>query len=158
MFHGMLNTKKHRLSTINVEYIKDVTVTKIIFDETVKHKYYIRRDDSGDEYLALRGSKALGNGGLDHIYLMDTETVGLWITSGAINSTIRRLQAKVPGMRVEQLGDGEAVLSAPLNQLDDLCQAAGARIRPRYSEETLTRKRRAARHAGAYLPSDREAS
>jgi hypothetical protein len=133
-------------------------IIRHIFNDAVKQHRYVRRDATGVEYIALRGKKALGNGGLDHIYLINLETVGFWITRGTIKSTIRRLQAKVSGLRVEQLGDGEAVLSAPLNQLDDLCQAAGARIRPRYSEETLTRKRRAARHARAYLPSDREAS
>ena len=124
-----------RLMEVNIT----THMARLVLNDTVKQRYYIRRDDSGDEYLALRGSKALGNGGLDHIYLMDTETVGLWITSGAINSTIRRLQAKVPGMRVEQLGGGEAVLSAPLIQLDTLCQAAGARIRPHLTDEQKKR-------------------
>ena len=114
-------------------------VVKLLFNDSVKQHYYVRRDDCGDEYIALRGKKALGNGGLDHIYLINPETVGLWITSGAINSTIRRLQAKVSDLRLEQLGSGEAVLSAPLGQLDTLCRIAGARLRPQLSNDRKQR-------------------
>ena len=131
---------------------------RIKFSGDVKQRYYVRRDDCGDEYIALRGKNALGHDGLDHLYMISVEKLGLWITSGAIKSTVRRLQTKVPDLRIEQLGQSEAVLSCPLNQLEPLCQAAGARVRPRYSEETLSRKRKAATHARKFLPPDREAS
>ena len=122
-------------------------IKRLIFADPLKQRYFVRRDDCGGEYLSLRGPKALGalgTGGLDHIYLIGPGTLGLWITSGTIKSTVRRLQGTVPGMNVELLGDSEAVLSAPLSQLDELCRAAGARNRPRYSEEALSRKRQAA--------------
>ena len=133
-------------------------IIRHIFNDAVKQHRYVRRDETGVEYIALRGKKALGNGGLDHIYLITSDKLGLWITSGTINATIRRLQSKVSNLKGEQLGDGEAVLSAPLDQLENLCKAAGARVRPRYSEEVLSNKRKAIKHARAYLPSDREAS
>ena len=135
---------------------------KLNFNDDVKRRYYVRRDDCGDErgdeYIALQGQKALGNGGLDHIYLVGPNKLGLWMTSATIKSTIRRLQNIVPDLRLEQFGDGEAVLSAPLSQLDTLCRAAKARMRPHYSEEALSRKRKAARHARKFLDPDREAS
>jgi len=108
---------------------------KLTFSESVIHRYYAKRDNCGDEYIALRGKKSLRNGGLDHIYLINRETVGLWITSKQINRTIKKFQSKVPDLKIEQLGDGEAVLSVPLNNLDALCQAAGARTRPHLTDE-----------------------
>jgi hypothetical protein len=63
-------------------------MTRLVFNDSVKQRYYVRRDECGDEYIALRGKKALGNGDLDHINLINLEIVGLWITSGVINSTI----------------------------------------------------------------------
>lgn len=109
-------------------------ITRLVFDDTVKRHYYIRRDECGAEYIALRGKRALGNGGLDHIYLISPYTLGLWITSKQINRTIEKLQSKVADLKVEQLGDDEAVLSVPLSQLDTLCQAAGARVRPQLTD------------------------
>ena len=110
-------------------------VERLTFSDEAKRRYVIRRDDCGDEYIALRGKKALGNGGLDHTYLIGPITMGLWITSGAIKSTVRRLQDKVPDLRIEQLGQDEAVLSAPVSQLDTLCGAANARVRQQLSGE-----------------------
>lgn len=108
---------------------------KLTFNDNVKDRYYVRRDQCGDEFIALRGAKALGNGGLDHIYLIGPNMVGLWITSGQINRTVHRLQLQVPDLKVEQLGDTEAVLSAPISSLFHLCKSAGARVRPRLSPE-----------------------
>ena len=62
--------------------------------------------------------KALGNGGLDHIYRMGLDRLGLWITSGQVNRTVRRFAAEVSNLQVEQLGDYDAVLSAPIEQLE----------------------------------------
>ena len=109
--------------------------TRLRFTGAVKDRYYVRRDDCGDEYVALRGKNALGNGGLDHIYNIGPNKLGLWVTSGQINRTIPRLLGEVPGLRVEQQGEHEAVLSAPVAHLDVLCRAAEARIRPRLSAE-----------------------
>lgn len=75
-----------------------------IFSDSIKSRYFVRRDDCRHEYIVLRGQKALGNGGLDHIYLINEDLVGLWVTSGRIMATIRRLQEKVPGLREEQAG------------------------------------------------------
>ena len=108
---------------------------KPIFADDVKQRYYIRHDDCGDEYIALRGSKALGNGGLDHIYWIKADTLGLWMSSGQINRTIKKLMTQVPELKIEQLGDGEAVLSAPVSSLHQLCRTAGARVRPQLSDE-----------------------
>ena len=108
---------------------------KLTFDNSAKRMYYVYHDDCRDEYVALRGKHALGKDGVDHIYLIDEDTVAVWITSQKINRTIMRLMGQVPGLKVEQLGDTEAVLSAPLASLYQLCKAAGARGRPQLSSE-----------------------
>ena len=107
---------------------------KLTFSESVKQHYYVRRDECGAAYIALRGKKALGNCGLDHIYLISSDTVGLWVSSKQINRTIERLQSQVADLKVELLGDDEAVLSASISQLDALCRATGARVRPQLTD------------------------
>ena len=90
---------------------------RLCFSDDVKSRWHVSRDECGDEYICLTGNKALGKGGLDHIYPFSLNRVGLWITSGAINGTINRLQSKISGLQVEQLGDSEVVLSAPVEKL-----------------------------------------
>ena len=104
------------------------------FSDEVKSRWRVRRDDGDDEYICLAGKKALGKGGLDHIYLVSTERVGLWLTTSRPKATIKRFQAKISGVVVEQMGDGEIVLSVPISELDNLCRAAGA-IKRRYLSE-----------------------
>lgn len=108
---------------------------RLTFSDEIRRCYFVRRDACSDEHIALRGSKAMGKGGLDHIYLIGPDKLGLWITRRNIESTVLRLMEKVPDLRVEQLGEKEAVLSAPLCRLDALCEAAGARVRRRMSDE-----------------------
>jgi hypothetical protein len=110
----------------------------IKFAVDIKSRYYIRRDGCRDEYIALRGSNALGRGRLDHIYLINADTLGLWFSSSQIRRTAKRLMAQVPGLNIEQLGDA-AVLSAPIDSVHQLCKAAGARARPQLSLDRIKR-------------------
>ena len=84
---------------------------------------------------------------MDHIYPISLNRVGLWITSWAINGTIKRLQSKISGLQIEQLGEDEAVLSAPVENLDDLCRAAKAsKVRHLTEEQRLRQVAKLARY------------
>lgn len=112
------------------------------FPGSIKKRWIVKRDANGDEYIRLNGRKALGKYGIDHIYLIDEKTVGLWLTSCQIKSRIKNLKIKVPNLRIEQLGDGEAVLSVSIDQVDNLCHAVKARQRRKVSEQERKRLQR----------------
>lgn len=114
---------------------------RLLFDDTVKDRWIIKRDDNHDHYIALNGKKALGQGGLDHIYLIGPDKLGLWITTRQIRGRIKVLTEKVPGLAIEMLGDGEALLSIGIEHLDKLCVAARAKARRHVSEAEKQRLR-----------------
>lgn len=102
---------------------------RLCFSDDVKSAWRVRKDDCGDDFIRLNGRKALGSSGLDHIYPISLSKIGLWVTSGTLDRLIRQLKSQISGLELEQLGQGEAVLSAPVEQLDELCRAANARAR-----------------------------
>ena len=122
--------------------IKKPSSSPLRFSDEVRNKWIVRRDQCGDEYIVLTGKKALGYGGHDHIYFISARRVGLWVTSKQVRQKIKSLQHKVPDLAVEQLGDDEAVLSAPLDHLELLCRAAKARRRRQLSETRKQHLRR----------------
>ena len=111
------------------------------FSEEIKSKWFVRRDSCYDQYIVLNGKKALGNGGLDHIYLISKDRAGYWVTSDRISRSITSLQKKVPSIEVEQLGTGEAVLSLPVSDLDRLCRVIRAKKHKVVSDEHLKKLR-----------------
>ena len=111
------------------------------FSDDIKKRWIVKKDSCGDEYIALNGTKALGKGGIDHIYLISKKQAGLWITSRQIKQKIKNLRDKVPSLVIEQLGEDEAVVSAPICDLNKLCQAARAKKRKQLSNDQLQRLR-----------------
>ena len=111
------------------------------FSDDIKKRWIVRRDKCGDEFIALNGRTALGKGGLDHIYLISESEAGLWITGVQVQQKIDTIQKKVPSLTIIQQGQGEAVVSVPVEDLDALCEAAGAKRRKRLSEEQRQRLR-----------------
>ncbi len=111
------------------------------FSDNVKKCWTVKHDNCFDEYLVLNGKNALGKGGLDHIYLISSNKAGLWLTGKQVKQKINTIQKKVPSLMIEQLGDGEAVLSVPFNDLHDLCEAVRARKRKQLSEEQIQKLR-----------------
>jgi hypothetical protein len=99
------------------------------FPASVKERWKIRRDQNGDEYIVVNGKESLVKSGLAHIYMISGVRVGAWVSSKKINLKVRNLQKQIAGLRVEQMGDGEAVLSININQIDGLCRAVNARSR-----------------------------
>ena len=112
------------------------------FSQKIKSKWVVKRDERGDEFIRLNGKNALLNEGLDHIYLISEDLVGVWLTTRQIESRVRRLKKIVPGLTIQQLGDTEGVLSCSIEHLDDLCKAVGAQQRRTVSDETRERLRR----------------
>ena len=115
---------------MNTEHLK--------FSDDIKKHWVVKRDKSFDEYIALNGKKALGKGGLDHIYLISEKQAGLWLTC-QIMRKITTLQSKVPSLTIIQQGDGEAILSVPIEDLHKLCQAVSARKRKELTEKQRQR-------------------
>ena len=112
------------------------------FSDAVKRRWKVRRDAGGQDYIVLNGRSALGKGGLDHIYLISEVRVGAWLTSPRIASKVNKLQKLIGGLRIEQFGDGEAVVSVGIEQIDDLCRAVNARKRRTVSDKERQRLRR----------------
>lgn len=133
-----------KLNEAEVSYPKPVGRSSHLpkFSDAVKRRWKIRRDDNGDEYVVLNGQNSLAKHGLDHAYMISGVRVGVWLTSRQIAAKIRRLQKKVAGVRIEMFGDGEAVVSVGIEQIDDLCQAVKARARRKVSDKELQRLQR----------------
>ena len=112
---------------------------RLHFSDDVKKCWIVKRNSCGDEYIALNGKKACGKGGLDHIYLISKKQAGLWVTSRQIKQKIDNLRDKVPALVIEQLGDGEAVVSVPVGDLHNLCGAVKARKHKHLSEDEVQR-------------------
>jgi hypothetical protein len=113
------------------------------FPESVKRRYKVRRDSCGGEYIVLNGKGSLAKGdGLDHVYMLSGARVGAWLTSRQIAAKVQKLQKQVAGLRIEQFGHDEAVVSVPLNLLDDLCHAVNARSRRKVSDKERQRLQR----------------
>lgn len=102
----------------------------LAFSPETRHRWIVKRDASHDWLIPLNGSNPL-----DHVFLINDSLVGLWITSGRLRATIRRLTQRVSTLKVEQAGDFEAVLSAPVDSLEALCIAAKAKRRRQITEE-----------------------
>ena len=109
------------------------------FSDGIKKCWIVKRDSCGDEYIALNGKNALGKGGFDHIYLISEQLAGLWTTSRQLRQKINSLRSKVSSLAIEQIGDGEAVVSVPIGDLHTLCKAYRARKRKHLSESQLQR-------------------
>jgi len=109
------------------------------FSQDIKQKWQVKRDECGDEFIRLNGKTALLNGGLDHIYLINEKIVGVWLTTRQIESRFEKLKKMVPGIKIEQLGDGEGVLSCSIKHLDKLCEGVRARKRRKLSEKSRKR-------------------
>jgi hypothetical protein len=118
------------------------------FSDDIKKHWIVKKDECRDEFIALNGKNALGKGGLDHIYLIEEEKAGLWLTSQGLRK-ITTLQNKVPSLAIEQMGNGEAVLSVPIEDLHNLCKAVGARKRQQLNEQRLEQLKNCANHARA---------
>tara|TARA_R100000808_G_scaffold24691_1_gene57621 strand:- start:2360 stop:2752 length:393 start_codon:yes stop_codon:yes gene_type:complete len=103
---------------------------RLTFPDEVKRRYWVLKDEGGDEYIALRGKRALGNGGMGHIYRISEDLLGWWIDSTQAFNVYNIHKGGIHDLRLEQLGEGEAVISCPTRRLHDLCQAAKARTRP----------------------------
>ncbi len=109
------------------------------FSDDIKSRWIVKRDEAGDEFIRLNGRKALLNGGLDHVYLISSDRVGVWLTRQL--SPFNRLAKKVPTLKIEQSGNGESVLSCDIKHLDDLCEAVNAKRRHRLTDEQRAKKR-----------------
>ena len=110
------------------------------FSDDIKQHWIIRKDECRDEFIALNGRRALGKkSGLDHICLISPTKAGLWITGR--HSKIKGMQKQIPSLEIEQSGNGESVVSVPINDLHALCKAAGAKKRKRLTEEQRQRFR-----------------
>lgn len=107
------------------------------FSESIKKKWIVKRDEAGDEFIRLNGKQALLNEGIDHIYLISPERVGVWLTG----RQLKPIQRVIPGLKVEQCGEGEIILSCSIEHLDKLCIAVGVRKRRPVSDETRKRLR-----------------
>lgn len=118
---------------------------RLHFPDSVRQRWTVRRDANRDDFIVLNGRSSLANGGLDHIYRMSEARAAAWITSTRLRQKIKALVSKVSSLRVEQIGDGEAVVSADLADLDLLCRAVGARRRMRLTPEQRDDLRRRAR-------------
>lgn len=70
--------------------------------------------------------------GLDHIYEISCETLGLWLTG---SQKIRRIRKEVRGLVMLQDGENEAVLGFPPELLDRVAKIAKARKRRYLSPE-----------------------
>lgn len=114
--------------------IAGITQERLLFASDVRKCWLVRRDQNYDPYIVLNGKTALGNDGLDHLFIISESRVGVWLTSRQIKQKIAALQKKLLELRIEQLGDGEAVISADIIHLDELCRAVRARKRRRISE------------------------
>jgi hypothetical protein len=118
------------------------------FSDEIKKHWIVRRDVCGDEYIALNGKNALGkkplrkgSPGKDHIYLISKDRAGLWISGVQVQKKVNAIQKKVPSLMIEQIGDGEAVVSVPVNDLHELCKAARAKRRKQLTEDQRQRLR-----------------
>lgn len=111
------------------------------FSDDIKKRWFVKKDSCGDEYIALNGKKALGKGGVDHIYLISEKRAGLWITSKQIKQKINNLKGKVSALVIEQLGKDEAVVSVPVEDLHNLCKAVKAKKHKHLNESQLQRLR-----------------
>ncbi len=111
------------------------------FSDDIKKSWIVKRDECGDEYIALNGKNALGKGGLDHIYLISNNKADFWITGKQVGKKINNIQKRLPSIVIEQLGDGEAVLSVPICDLRKLCEVARAKKRKHLSEDQRQRLR-----------------
>ncbi len=112
------------------------------FPDAIKRRWIVRRDAGGQEYIVLNGKTSLAKGGLDHVYMLAGVRVGVWLTSKRIASKVQKLQKQVDGLRVEQFGDAEAVVSVDIDQIDDLCQTVKARTRRTVSDKERQRLQR----------------
>ena len=112
------------------------------FPDAVKRRWIVRRDTNGDEYIVLNGRNSLARDGLDHGYMISGVRVGVWLTGRRIAAKVQELQKQIAGLRIEQFGHDEAVVSVPLNLLDDLCHAVNARSRRKVSDKERQRLQR----------------
>ena len=117
----------------------------------VKRRWFVKRDECGDEFIRMNGRKALLNGGLDHVYLISSDRVGVWLTK----RDIKRILGKVPGSQIEQAGSDEAIISCGIEHLELLCNIVGARRRPVYSDEQKTTMRDRARAVFVKTPKEK---
>ncbi|RKY05222.1 MAG: hypothetical protein DRP56_09140 [Planctomycetota bacterium] len=101
------------------------------FSQEVKAKWFVKKDESGDEFIRLNGRKALLNDGLDHIFQISSDRVGAWLT----RRNTKQILAKVPGSKIEQAGSEETIISCGIEHLELLCDAVGAKRRPVYTAE-----------------------
>jgi len=122
-------------------------VKRLDFAPAVKAVWRVKRDECRDEYIPLRGRTGLDSGGLDHVYALSRTRLGVWLSGRQILQRVRTLQGRLSGLLVEQLGDGEAILSAPVAELDTLCRAVKARRRRQVSQGERQRLQRMGRIA-----------
>ena len=133
---------------------------KLAFSDAVKRRWHVHRDKCGDEYVQLKGrhaQKLRNSRGLDHIYIIGPEKLGLWITSGSPNRTFNVMRGKVPSLAMEQHGMGEAVFSCHIEDLEKLCVAAHALARRQLSEKEKIRYRKLGENLQKSYPHGRQA-
>ena len=112
------------------------------FSDAVKSRWKVRRDQNGAEYIVLNGRNSLARDGLGHAYMISGVRVGAWLASGRICSKVQKLRKSVVGLRIEMIGDTEAVVSVPTDRIDDLCNAVKARRRRTISDKERRRLQR----------------
>ena len=114
------------------------------FSDAVKSRWTVKKDECGDEYIKLNGRTALPDAGLDHIYKIDTDKLGVWLT----RRNTKRILDRIPGSKIEQGGDDEVVISCGIEHLDLLCQTVGAKRRMQLSDAQRFER---SRHAKSVL-------
>ena len=106
----------------------------------LRDRFQVKFDECRDPTIPTRG------GG--HVYQHAGRTLGILVQSGKPMRTFEALAAKIPGLRVHQVGDGEAIFLADYadeSEMTAILRAARAFKRVELGEATLARKREWAR-------------
>ena len=100
------------------------------FAPEVTRRYRVfRHPRTGEQFIPLRGFKGLsGVCGCQHVYLAGAGRSAIWL-EGRVEAKIKRLRGICPDLRVEQLGDREAVISVGMRELESVLPHLGAHRR-----------------------------
>lgn len=103
---------------------------RLRFPEQVKNNgWRITRDENGDERVLLtKGSEG------DHIYPLSKIRFGVWVSRSKISRLISKFE-KTDGCIVEQVGDGEAILSWPYKNFNRIARMLHAAKRKKVSRK-----------------------
>ena len=105
-------------------------IDRLRFPEQVKNSgWRVTRDENGDERIQLtKGSKG------DHIYPLSKDRFGVWVTRAKVSRIVSKFE-KTDGCNVEQVGDTEAVLSWPYENINKIARLLHAAKKKKVSKK-----------------------